>query len=62
MPTTINYQSIPRIVKMLLVSDVMPELQEHFSNSENQRRFKEWQKRRQDLKENNHYEGKEEVK
>ena len=50
MPVKINYQSIPGIVKLLLTSDAIPGLQEHFKNPENQRRFKEWQKEKQEKK------------
>lgn len=46
----INHQSIPRVAKLLLAGDAIPGLQEHFNNPENKIRFKEWQTRRQNSK------------
>lgn len=46
MPVKIDHRSIPRFTRVLLASDAIPGLQEHFSNPENQRRFKEWQEAR----------------
>ena len=43
----ICYKSIPKIAMLLLASDAIPGLQEHFSNPENKRRFEEWQAKRQ---------------
>lgn len=49
MPVKINYQNIPEIEKLLWSGDAIPGLKEHFNDPENQRRFEEWQKRRQEL-------------
>ena len=44
--TAINLQKMDSMAKRLLASSLIDDLQKHFNNPENQRRFQEWQKRR----------------
>lgn len=46
MPVVVEHGKIDGMSKRLLASSIITDLQKHFDDPENQRRFKEWQERR----------------
>jgi len=48
MPAKIDHQSIKGVAKALLGAEPIPDLQAHFNNPENKRRFNEWQQKRRE--------------
>lgn len=45
-PVVLEHEKIDSMSKRLLASSLIADLQKHFDDPENQRRFKEWQERR----------------
>lgn len=53
MNVNIDCSKMSRLTKQLLASSLFDDLVEHFNNPDNQRRFEEWKKERQQAEKQN---------